>query len=104
LVLALRGKNERVSLIPKEAAIVVCDATTKSHTAKREITKKTCDVSAVYQDSKPLQVNVTPAARNETVGAEQGAIVYRFPVNARIIKINRINPSPPLGQYPQPEL
>ena len=71
LVLALRGKNERVYLTPKEAAIAVCDATTKSHTAKREITKKTCDVSVAYQDGKPLQVNVTPAARNETIGAEQ---------------------------------
>jgi hypothetical protein len=26
------------------------------------------------------------------------------PVKARRIRINRINPSPPLGQYPQPEL
>ena len=26
------------------------------------------------------------------------------PVRARIITINMINPSPPLGQYPQPEL
>ena len=29
---------------------------------------------------------------------------HRCPVKARIIKIKRINPSPPLGQYPQPEL
>ena len=32
------------------------------------------------------------------------APVQMFPVKARIIKIKRINPSPPLGQYPQPEL
>src|SRR4029450_2716652 len=29
---------------------------------------------------------------------------YRCPVKARMIRIKRINPSPPLGQYPQPEL
>ena len=34
----------------------------------------------------------------------QGAAIQRRPVRARIITINRTNPSPPLGQYPHPEL
>jgi hypothetical protein len=34
----------------------------------------------------------------------RNVLVYRRPVKARIIKIKRISPSPPLGQYPQPEL
>src|SRR5689334_4215408 len=35
---------------------------------------------------------------------DRSAVTQRFPVNARITRIKRINPSPPLGQYPQPEL
>src|SRR5947207_15662027 len=34
----------------------------------------------------------------------EAAAVQSRPVRARIIKISRINPSPPLGQYPHPEL
>ena len=35
---------------------------------------------------------------------EENVTVQMFPVNARMITIKRINPNPPLGQYPQPEL
>jgi hypothetical protein len=35
---------------------------------------------------------------------ENSARYQRRPANARMITIKRIIPSPPLGQYPQPEL
>jgi hypothetical protein len=41
----------------------------------------------------------TLATRGETEGRSQ-----KCPVKARIITIKRTKPSPPLGQYPQPEL
>ena len=48
---------------------------------------------------------VAPCAPTDRKASSCGSVlVYRWPVKARIMTIKRIKPTPPLGQYPQPEL
>jgi hypothetical protein len=52
----------------------------------------------------PQGASLRGRRRIEKASSRGSMLVYRRPVKARIITIKRIKPTPPLGQYPQPEL
>ena len=74
-----------------------------SDPGERSINADNCDAPSIANCTGKARRSVARRRIGESVFSRKRAC-YRRPVKARIITIKRIKPSPPLGQYPQPEL
>ena len=82
-----------------------CDASTKSKQSSRAF-RRSSALMLLRRDFTRLSgvTIIAVALERQFKFLLQGTAAQRRPVRARIITISRINPSPPLGQYPHPEL
>jgi hypothetical protein len=71
LVLALRRKNERVSLTPRNQQSPYAMPLQNRIQQKAKSLRKPATYPLLTRTEKPRRQNITPAARNETLSAEQ---------------------------------
>jgi len=82
-----------------------CDASTKSKQSSRAFRRSSALMLLRRDFTRLSAVTIIAVALERRFKfLLQGTAAQRRPVRATIITISRINPSPPLGQYPHPEL